>query len=445
MNRLTSSAAERVLIWLAVATSCGVTAYRLVVAYREPAGLAGDSWWGLTVEDWVTNGLILWSLAFLLAATFLWRMAHGRNRELARVINSVSPDVLLVVTPDCRITLCNPAVRAMFGRDPDELIGCHTEVLYGDRRKPGAAREVHDALETIGFHVGSATGHRPGGETFSLEIVTGNLEGRAGAVVLIRDITERRRAEAELRRAHEALEGGYQRLRDVESLRDNLTHMVVHDIKHAVSGVSASLDLLKRAAGTRLDAASLGYLDSAQGFVGDVMEMVRSLLDISRLESGQMPLDRIPCDLLALAREAGSLVQTVAFQKKVRVDLPGETVTAPVDRDVLLRVFANLLGNAVRYAPEGSTVEVRVSRLATAIRVEVVDDGPGVPAAYHSKIFEKFGRVEMRREGADHSTGLGLTFCKLAVEAHGGQIGVTSPAPQSARGGGSLFWFTLPV
>ena len=434
---------EPALIWLALLTALAVAAYRVAVALQASAGPDAGAGLSLSQDDWITNGLILWSLVFLAAATLLLRGARRHERELARIIDSVSPDVLLVVTPDRKITLCNPAVQAMFGVTPESVVGQTTDLLYLDRRKPGAMHEVHDALQACGFHVGQAVGRRPDGTTFPLEIVTGGLEGRMGAVVLVRDITERKRAESELLRAHEALEASYRRLQDAESLRDNLVHMVVHDIKHSVSGVSTSLELLDRALGPGGDPQVKTLLEGAQGFAGDVLTMVRSLLDISRMEAGQMPLDLVPCDMAAVAREAVATVRAIAREKRIDIVLPEMAAPAAADRDIMVRVMANLLGNAVRFAPEGSRVEVRMRVEAGMLRVEILDDGPGVPPAYHQKIFEKFGRVAMRREGADQSTGLGLTFCKLAIEAHGGQIGIVSPSPESGRGAGSLFWFTL--
>lgn len=444
MGSLPSRVSEHVLIWLAIVTAITVAAYRLVVATTGSEPWLDTAWAGLTSEDWVTNALLLWSITLLLAASFLWRGARVHYREFARIIGSVSPDVLLVVTPDRSITLCNPAVKAMFGWEPAEVVGRTTEVLYLDRRTADDVREVYHALEWHGFHVGTATGIRKNGETFPLEIVTGGLDGRKGAVILIRDITERRRTEEQILRSRTELEVSYQRLKDLEGLRDNLTHMVVHDIKHVVSGIGMSLDLLKRDLGDAVSPSAQNFLESAEGFTADVLEMVRALLDISRMEAGQMSLDIVACDLAAVAREAAEVIKSVAKGKGVRVVLPEEELPVKADRELLRRIVANLLTNAVRYAPDGSVVDLRAFRDGDRLRVEVSDDGPGIAPEYHARIFEKFGRVEMQRQGSDHSTGLGLAFCKLAVEAHGGRIGVESPSSRATQGHGSLFWFTIP-
>ena len=102
--------------------------------------------------------------------------------------------------------------------------------------------------------------------------------------------------------------------------------------------------------------------------------------------------------------------------------------------------MANLVGNAVKYTPPQGDVRVTVAMAGSQARVAVIDVGPGIAPEYHEMIFKKFGQVEARDQKQGSSTGLGLTFCKLAVEAHGGRIGVDSQV-----GRGSTFWFELPV
>ena len=109
------------------------------------------------------------------------------------------------------------------------------------------------------------------------------------------------------------------------------------------------------------------------------------------------------------------------------------------DPEVIGRIVANLLGNALKFTPASGEVRVSAVPSANEVKINVADTGPGIPAEYRERIFEKFGQVEGQKEGKKHSTGLGLTFCKLAAEAHGGKIGVDSEV-----GHGSTFWFTLP-
>ncbi len=166
--------------------------------------------------------------------------------------------------------------------------------------------------------------------------------------------------------------------------------------------------------------------------------MVSSVLDVSRLETGKMPLNRQACDLAVVAREVVDSLGPAVGQRRLSVESEAAPVLAFGDPEIIRRVIANLLGNALKFTPKDGQILVTVSRKDSMARVAVTDNGKGIPAEYHARIFEKFGQVD--KQAPRQSTGLGLTFCKLAVEAHGGQIGV-----ESEIGKGSTFRFTLPV
>ena len=230
----------------------------------------------------------------------------------------------------------------------------------------------------------------------------------------------------------------YERLQELEALRDNLTHMIVHDMRSPLTGMMGFLQLLQMSAKAKLDETEMEDLERALGTTRSLAEMINGLLDVSRLESGEMPLDRSSCDLSTLASEAIESLGALVGQSHVGFKAPPEPVSASCDPDVIRRVIANLVGNAVKFTPQDGEVQVPVERIGAQARVAVADTGRGIPPEYHEKIFEKFGQVEARQQNRKYSTGLGLTFCKLAVEAHGGEIGVESEVGQ-----GSTFWFVL--
>ena len=242
----------------------------------------------------------------------------------------------------------------------------------------------------------------------------------------------------ELRRQKRELAESYERLQDLEKLRDNLVHMIVHDMRSPLMAASSGLGFL--AEGNREpNEQERTYLTMTQSAVRELTTMVEVLLDISRMESGEMPVGLAEHDLRAIAEAAIESSKLLAQFEEVCLTLSGEPSPARVDKSLILRVLLNLLGNAIKASTSGASVQVRVSSDESTVRVEVADTGHGIPAEYREKIFEKFGQVEMRRNKEKHSTGLGLTFCKLAVEAHGGEIGVDSVLDQ-----GSTFWFTVP-
>ena len=243
-----------------------------------------------------------------------------------------------------------------------------------------------------------------------------------------------------LRRQQRELQENYQRLSELERLRDSLVHMVVHDLRSPLLGLSGCLQMLQSDLAGTLEAEQAEDLESALTAAQRLSEMVTSLLDVSRLEAGQMPLNKQDCDVRPVI--AGALESLGGLTRGRHVSfVPSDTpVTLCCDPEVTGRIVANLVGNALKFTPASGEVRVTATPEGNEVRIAVADTGPGIPVEYRERIFEKFGQVEGRQEGRKHSTGLGLTFCKLAVEAHGGTIGVDSEVGQ-----GSTFWFRLPV
>lgn len=239
----------------------------------------------------------------------------------------------------------------------------------------------------------------------------------------------------QLRRLFTEVEEQYRKLEALESLRDDLVHMVAHDLRTPLTAVYTNLELLTD------DVAPLGaevaqtIADTVRG-AQQVTDMVSDMLDVSRIEGGQFPLTIEAVDLAALTAET---IQAIGARgAQVRYEFNARSVVARCDRAVIGRVLTNLLDNAIKYS-DGLPVRVGIGYEGENVRITVQDTGPGVPLESRDTIFEKFGQVR----GAAHqrrSTGLGLTFCKLAVEAHGGQIGLLSHP-----GNGSTFWFVVPA
>ena len=180
-------------------------------------------------------------------------------------------------------------------------------------------------------------------------------------------------------------------------------------------------------------------MDAAAG-AAQMAEMISSLLDVNRLEAGEMPVDRQAVDLCEVAGEAARSLGGLTIGRTVAQVPPDGPIAVNCDPALILRVIGNLLGNALKFTPESGSNTVTVSRPGLAARVEVADTGPGIAADFIGRIFDKFSQAEEGRSRKGYSTGLGLAFCKLAVEAHGGVIGVSSEV-----GKGSRFWFELPV
>jgi signal transduction histidine kinase len=141
-----------------------------------------------------------------------------------------------------------------------------------------------------------------------------------------------------------------------------------------------------------------------------------------------------------IVNEVAERFAALAKGRKLSVKAPSAPVTLIADATLVTRVMQNLLGNAIKFTPKSGEIVLEIELADEIIRVSVQDSGPGIPPEHQEKVFDKFFQAEARQQGHKYSTGLGLTFCKLAVEAHGGRIGVTSKPGQ-----GSIFWFELPV
>jgi len=244
-----------------------------------------------------------------------------------------------------------------------------------------------------------------------------------------------------LRRAQSALRESFENLRSLEELRDNLVHMVVHDMRSPLTALITNLDFLKQDLAGHIASQSMEDIDAAVAGGRRLNHMADELLDVSRLEARKMPIERVQCDLAEVVRAALENVKTRESGREVVLEAP-QPVPLPVDVKILGRVIENLVGNGMKHTPPGQPliVSVSASEKGGGARVAVRDHGPGIPAELREKIFDKFGTLRSRNEQKHHSAGLGLAYCKLAVEAHGGRIGV-----DSVEGQGSTFWFTLPA
>jgi len=261
-------------------------------------------------------------------------------------------------------------------------------------------------------------------------------------VLAMEDVTEWRRVrDLELQVTAE-LQESYRRLQEVEKLRDDLTHMIIHDLRTPLTSVIAGMQTLDVVGDLNEDQREMMGIAVTGGQM--LLGMINNLLDVEKLESGSMPLDYALLSAGELVASAVSQVASLAESQRLKLvqQIAADLPPLPGDENNLRRTLVNLLGNAIKFTPSGGTVtvEARPSEAGQSVVFSVRDTGEGIPAEAFGRIFDKFGQVASRRGGRTMSTGLGLTFCKLAVEAHGGRIEV-----ESAPGHGSTFCFTIPL
>lgn len=249
------------------------------------------------------------------------------------------------------------------------------------------------------------------------------------------EIDARVRTHLQLRQQQLKVEETNRRLQELESMRDNLVHMIVHDMRSPLMALQMTFELLDDIRGAEDDDES-EMLRTARRSVATLVEMVAQILDISRMEVGEMRLGRQQLDIVPVANEVINILKPLTGKRKVVIKAT-PPVMAFADGDVLRRVITNLLGNAIKFTPDGCEIVITAEKAGSQAVFSISDSGPGIDPSLHERVFDKYAQIDSpaRKAGA----GLGLTFVKMAVEAHGGSIRLAS-----APGKGCTFTVTLP-
>ncbi len=257
-----------------------------------------------------------------------------------------------------------------------------------------------------------------------------------GARRLGHHVKERRKAEVTLRETN-------RKLVETESLKEDLTNMIVHDMKNPLTNAMLGIDVIQLGSEQNLTEQQRDSFTLVKRNQLKLSEMITNLLEISKLETGALEINKIRVHLLDLINRTVDRFQPAMKAKELTmnssIDPSVEWILC--DDHLLDRVIANVLSNAIKHSHPGNEIIVRAlpDEGKRGALISVQDFGEGIPKKYHQKIFEKFGQADMRELGQKTDTGLGLAFCKMAVEVMGGNISV-----ESEPGKGSCFTFSLP-
>lgn len=340
--------------------------------------------------------------------------AHQRYRELFE--ESINP--IFITDWDGRITEANSEALRLSGFKADELRYMSVDQLHEvDWSKVGMEFEKLRDQDAASYE---SVLHRADSDKVPVEVHSRRVEFEDADSIqwTLHDITERK---------------------ELDALREDLTSMIYHDLRSPLGNIVSSLGVLGGLVGE--DAAAGEVLKLAAHSTDRIQRLVDSLLDINRLESGQSITapsraraeDLIDTAVKDVSPAAAGRRQTI--EVRVEASLPDIWV----DADMIRRVLINLLENAIKYSKTGKKIEVGARKDPDAIQFWVQDQGPGVPQADQKRIFEKFARI---KAGGHRPTGLGigLAFCRMAVQAHGGTIWI-----ESEEGHGAKLSFTLPI
>ncbi len=237
--------------------------------------------------------------------------------------------------------------------------------------------------------------------------------------------------------------------RELIQMRSDLSNMIVHDLRSPLTAVTTGLKLLRDIVPVEspLHPTVVTTTETSQRAIRKMLVRVDSLLDISRLDSGALTLETEPTDMATVADSVCVELSPLAQELEVTLttDIGDETPALDADSDKVERVLQNLVDNALKFCPANGKVTIKAHRpeldadSERFVRIDVSDTGPGIPDEYKTRLFDRYAQMKGRR-GKRRGSGLGLTFCRMVVEAHGGRIWI-----EDNPGGGSIFAFTLPV
>jgi len=239
-------------------------------------------------------------------------------------------------------------------------------------------------------------------------------------------------------------------LKKLEDIKQDLTRMIIHDLKSPLSGIMGSLDYLESGMMGEITPDQKKIVTLAKKSSENMLDMIQNLLDVAKMEEGKLELKKEEFDLKVMAAERKQEFETLVRneRKTLSVDAVGEIPKISAEKHLIERVLNNLISNAVHHTSGGGKIFVGIKKIEGFVEVSVSDDGAGIPPEYLDKIFEKFVQVDRRKAQLRTGAGLGLTFCRMVVETHGGKIRVESELNKGSafiffafHKNGSALWF----
>ncbi len=246
-----------------------------------------------------------------------------------------------------------------------------------------------------------------------------------------------RRLATEVREHYELLKAQRDGMQRLQLQKERLMAFVVHDLKNPVNAMDLHAQVLQR--DRELPASAQESVSHIRAGARQLVRMILNLLDVSKADEGHLAPKLASVDLGRLLEDVTAELGIRAREREVNLRVALDVARAYADDDLLRRMLANLIENAIRYAPRGTDVRVTSSHTAEGVELRVADAGRGIPEAVRGEVFSPFVQVDSGDGAvAQGNRGLGLTFCKLAVEAHGGRVWIEDAAP------GAVFCVLLP-
>ncbi len=344
------------------------------------------------------------------------------SEERVRLIVESMPVGLVITDRAGLIQMVNPTTLTMFEYSQPELIGQSLKLLFAGAKEVQQSEFMSDITGKAIGRIYETEAVRRSGQPLPVQLSLTGFQAMDGDCYLavILDITERK---------------------EIERLKQEFVAMISHDLRTPLTSIQIFLNMLTKGTYGAMTETGMKKADMADRNATRLINLVNDLLDIEKMESGQLELNRQPSTLGSPIERSVESVRAFAEKNGVTIDTgPISQTEVLADSDRLVQVITNLLGNAVKFSPAGTAVIISTSETPNTVTVEIKDHGRGVPDHLRQTIFERFKQVEIKDATEKKGTGLGLAICRAIVEQHGGEIGV-----DSEEGQGSTFWFRLPT
>lgn len=341
--------------------------------------------------------------------------------KMDNIISSVSDGIVAVDRQGVIVSINPPAALLINGKPDDFMKKPMAEVFFWTRDD----RPLQLDLSDTGTRTYSDITLQSGNQITYLDIVVSVVDrqdSEVGAIVTIHDLTKSR---------------------ELEFMKLDFVAIAAHELRTPLTVVRGYLDMLNETAIKQFSIYDIENLQKVIHSVNELRDLINKLLNIARIERGDMEIFIEKLNLQKLVKENVHQHQTVAMQNQINLTYESNTespVYVPADPSSITEVMNNLVGNAIKFTDKNGDVTVRLSQKPDKVEVEVVDNGPGIPAGLRGKLFTKFYRAERSLISGTRGTGLGLFISKTIIELQKGEIGL-----KSDTGKGSVFYFALPV
>jgi len=362
-----------------------------------------------------------------------------RSEERSRLmIESVVDYAILTLDPQGIVTSWNAGAERIKGYRAEEIIGKHFSQFYPPAEVQ-AGKPHHELKVAIAEGRFSEEGWRvrKDGSTFWAYVVITALRDESrnllGFVKVTRDMTEHKRAQEALLLAKEEAERS-------NKFKDQFLSTMSHELRTPLNAVLGFSDLLGEESYGPLNERQARYVSHINKGGHHLLRLINDILDLSKIEAGrlQLAIENVPVN--RTFAEAFDTLRPLAEKKSHKLIMAASTnFNVKADSTRFKQILLNLIGNAIKFTPEGGKIELSASKVDQMVRVEVRDSGPGIPPEEQRRIFEAFYRLT-NADKAIEGTGLGLAITQRLVELHGGKLGL-----ESELGSGSCFYFTLPL